>query len=67
MSYHRMTRNQRHHRPYNAWLEDYRNHCEEIHGATFADYKMRVQEWHQENYPDCLTTPRLEGSQRGGR
>ncbi len=58
-----MTRNERHYRPYNAWLEDWRTHCEQIHGATSDDYGMRVVAWHKRNYPDCLTTPRL----RGGR
>ena len=54
-----MTRNERHHQPFNAWLWDYRNHCEQIHGAISDDYRMRVWEWHRENYPDCLTTPRI--------
>ncbi len=54
-----MTRNQRHHQPFNAWLRDYQNHCEQIHRATSDDYGMRVLEWHQKNYPDCLTTPKL--------
>ena len=56
-----MTRDQRHHFPLNAWLEDYQTHCEQIHGATFDDYRRRVREWHKENYPECQTAPRLGG------
>ena len=56
-----MSTNERHHFPFNAWLEDYRNHCEEVHGATSGDYRMNVAEWHKENFPECVTAPRIRG------
>jgi len=57
-----MTKNERHHRPFNAWLEDYRVHCEELHGATHKDYGMNVSKWHRESFPECVTVPRLRGN-----
>ncbi len=54
-----MTKNERHHFPLNALLQDYRVHCEQTHGATFDDYRRRVSEWHKENFPECVTVPRL--------
>jgi hypothetical protein len=34
-------------------LKEWQLHCEELHGATSADYRRNVRKWHQENAPEC--------------
>ena len=53
-----LTEEQRQLFPTNAWLEDYREHCETTHGATADDYRQRVSEWHRENHPRCDAAPK---------
>ena len=53
-----LTKEERQLFPGSAWLEDYREHCETIHGATPDGYRQRVSEWHQENHSDCDAAPK---------
>lgn len=53
-----MTDEQRRAFPTNAWLHDLREHAEQAHGATAADYRRNVRTWHHRNHPDCTDEPR---------
>ena len=53
--------------PMRAHLLRWEFHCSITHGATPADYRRRVLEWHQETHPECKTGPVFETYNQGNR